>query len=76
MNRSIDLSVQRSIWRVRRRRERLDALLQRTATGWELSFHHNMKLLVSRTYSTERGARAEARKQRQELERAGWTQHW
>ena len=75
-DRSIDPAIPRSIWRVRRRKDKLEAWIQRTAQGWELSFLHNIRLLVSRTFPTERAARAEARRQLQDLERAGWTQHW
>jgi hypothetical protein len=64
------------LWRVRRRRARLEAWLHRANAVWELSFHHNNKLLISRSFATERSARAEAKKHLQDLERAGWTQHW
>ena len=51
-------------------------MLEHTPDGWELSFFHNARLLIARTFPTERAARAEAKKHLQELQRAGWTQHW
>ena len=51
-------------------------MLERSERGWELSFLHNSRLLISQTFPSERAARAVAKKHLQELERAGWTQHW
>lgn len=64
------------LWRARRRQNRIDALLRRTGTDWELSFVRNDRLMVTRRYLREKAARSEAAERLRDLERAGWVSHW
>lgn len=64
------------LWRVRRRRDHIDALLNAGGAGWDLQFLRNDRRLVVWHYETREAASAEAHARLRELERAGWTSHW
>jgi hypothetical protein len=66
----------RRLWRARRRHDRIDAALLRTGSGWDLQFHRNDRLLVSRRFAHEADARRDAAARLRDLERAGWVSHW
>lgn len=64
------------LWRARRRHDRIDAVLRRAGSMWELRFVRNDRLLVARRFVNQRLARAEAAGRLRDLERAGWVSHW
>ena len=64
------------LWRVRRRRDHIDALLNDAGDGWDLQFLRNDRRLVVWRYETREAASIEANARLRELERAGWTSHW
>jgi hypothetical protein len=64
------------LWRVRRRRDHIDALLGGASGAWDLQFLRNDRRLVTWRFDTRDAARAEADARLRELERAGWTSHW
>ena len=64
------------LWRARRRHDRIDAVLRRAGSAWELRFVRNDRLLVARRFGSERLARADAASRLRDLERAGWVSHW
>ena len=64
------------LWRARRRHDRIDALLQKSARGWTLELRRNDRLMFGERYETDREARAEAAARLKELLRAGWVDHW
>ena len=64
------------LWRVRRRRDHIDALLNGAGAGWDLQFLRNDRRLVVWRFETREAASAEASARLRELERAGWTSHW
>lgn len=66
----------RRLWRVRKRHDHVDAVLRVTESTVELRYFWNDRLLAGLPYATEQAARAEGTRQRRELERAGWTEHW
>jgi hypothetical protein len=61
---------------VRRRRDRVDAVLRPAAGGWDLHFSYNTRPIAARHFDDEAAARREAAARLAELERAGWIQHW
>jgi hypothetical protein len=64
------------LWRARRRHDHIDAVLQRAGSEWVLHFSRNDRLMLSRPYGRQADARAEAAARLQDLERAGWVDHW
>lgn len=68
--------MDRSIYRLRRRRDRVDAVLRPVDQQWDLLFFYNTRLLASRRYPDEAAARREAAARLADLERVGWIQHW
>ena len=64
------------LWRVRKRHDYIDALLQETADGWQLEFGRNDRPLVVWRFETQSEAQREADKRLRDLQRAGWTSHW
>jgi hypothetical protein len=64
------------IWRVRRRHDHIDAVLQSLGSTWALEYSRNDRTMVTRRYDTEIDARAEAKTRLEELQRAGWIEHW
>ena len=64
------------LWRARRRHDRIDALLRKSASGWTLELRRNDRLMFRERYETDREARAEAAARLNELLRAGWVDHW
>ena len=64
------------LWRARWRRDRIDALLHRAGSGWELRFLWNERPLIARRYARAQTARAEAAAKLRDLERSGWISHW
>jgi hypothetical protein len=63
-------------WRVRRRHDHIDAVLRSVGSTWTLEYSRNDRTLVTRRYDTEINARVEARARLEELQRAGWIEHW
>ena len=64
------------LWRVRKRHDHIDALLQETGDGWQLQFGRNDRPLVVWQFDTQDEAQREADRRLRELQRAGWTAHW
>lgn len=64
------------LWRVRKRHDHIDALLQEAADGWQLQFGRNDRVLVVLRFETLDEAQREADKRLRDLQRAGWTEHW
>ena len=64
------------LWRARRRHDRIDAVLRCIGTTWVLEYWRNDRHMVTRRYETEMKARAEAQARLEELQRAGWVDHW
>lgn len=64
------------LWRARRRHDRIDAVLKPIGTITVLEYWRNDRLMVARRYTTEDMARADASAKLQELQRAGWIDHW
>jgi hypothetical protein len=64
------------LWRARRRHDRIDAVLRDIGSTWLLEYWRNDRLLVTRRYETEMKARADAEGRLEELQRAGWIDHW
>jgi hypothetical protein len=64
------------LWRARRRHDRIDAELRPAGSDWILEYWRNDRPLVTRRYETETKARAEAEARLEELQRAGWIDHW
>lgn len=76
MDQWIDGLMDRFLYRLRRRRDRVDAVLRPADDGWDLIFFYNTRLLATRRYTDEAAARREAAAKLADLERAGWIQHW
>ena len=68
--------LQSRLWRVRKRHDHIDALLQGTGDGWQLQFGRNDRPLVALRFDTQEEAQREADKRLRDLQRAGWTAHW
>jgi hypothetical protein len=75
------------LWRVRRRHDHLDAMLERrssnfevrgsaSAAVWELTFRRNDAPFLMWRYPDRESAIVEADARLQGLLRAGWTSHW
>jgi hypothetical protein len=64
------------LWRARRRHDRIDAVLSKSASGWQLDFVRNERVIYSRRYDAEQPARDDAGVRLRELMRAGWIDHW
>ena len=64
------------LWRARRQRDRIDAVLSRAGSRWVLEYFRNERSLVVHRYRRESTARADATARLQELLRAGWIDHW
>jgi hypothetical protein len=64
------------MWRARQRHAHIDAMLRACADGWEVSYSRDDRLLLSRQFSTEEDARADATARFRDLQRAGWVDHW
>ena len=70
------LSSPQRLWRVRRRLDRIDAVLEPSAGGWTLQYFRNGRRLLSWPFRAAAPARAAAAVKLRELQRAGWTSHW
>ena len=70
------VSTPQRLWRVRRRLDRIDAVLEPSGRGWSLQYFRNGRRLLSWPYRTAGPARAAAAAKLRELQRAGWTSHW
>ena len=66
----------RRLWRVRKRHDHLDAVLQDEGSACDLQYLLNDRPLVSWRFGDRDGAIADADSRRQELQQAGWTLHW
>jgi hypothetical protein len=64
------------LWRMRRRGQHLDAILNSDGRNWTLTFLRNDRPLLKLDFRSERLARGDAAGRRRELEVAGWTEHW
>ena len=64
------------LWRARRRHDRIDAVLKRAGSRWVLEFLRNDRSMLTRPYTHETAARADAATRLAELLRAGWVDHW
>jgi hypothetical protein len=64
------------LWRMRRRRDHIDATLAQAGAEWELTYLRNDRAMLAWRYGDEGDARAEADTRRRDLERAGWVSHW
>ena len=64
------------LWRARRQHDHIDAVLQSIGTITVLEYWRNDRLMVTRRYTAEDTARADAAAKLQELQRAGWIDHW
>jgi hypothetical protein len=64
------------IWRVRRRGEWIDAGVHHSAGKWRLQLTRRGRLIGDWDFETREDAIDAAGARRQELERAGWTEHW
>jgi len=64
------------LWRMRRRRDHIDATLAAAGHGWELTYLRNDKPMLAWRYVDDAEARRDAADRRRELERAGWVFHW
>jgi len=64
------------LWRVRRRGQWIDAVLQPGASGWSLQFTRNGRTMVTLQFPDREDATAEAKARLREFQRAGWTEHW
>jgi hypothetical protein len=69
-------SMDRFLYRLRRRRDRVDAVLRPVDKDWDLIFLFNTRPLASRRFADEAAARKEASTRLADLERVGWIQHW
>jgi hypothetical protein len=67
----------RRIWRLRKQQHHIDAELRDDGSdAVELRFSYDGKIASSRRWPTRRLAFSNASEKRQELERAGWVDHW
>jgi hypothetical protein len=64
------------LWRARRRRDRIDALVTSSRRGWELEYRWNGRRLLAWPFASRDDASAAAAARLQELLRAGWISHW
>jgi hypothetical protein len=64
------------LWRVRRRHDRIDALLRSRGSQWDLRFLRNDRILLTRRHERRESACAEADGRLRDLQRAGWNTHW
>lgn len=69
-------SLAHRLWRLRRRRDHLDASVRPAGQGWELSFSLNDRPLVAWIIATREAAVHDAETRRADLLRAGWNVHW
>jgi len=68
--------VQR-IWRLRKRQHQIDAELRdEGSSGAVVRFFYDGKVAFVRWWPTRREADGSVREKRDELERAGWIEHW
>jgi hypothetical protein len=68
--------LQSRLWRVRKRHDHIDAVLQETDDGWQLQFGRNDRSILVWRFGTQVEAQREAERRLRELQRAGWTEHW
>ena len=64
------------LFRARRRQDRIDAVLCRAGSRWELVYSRNDRKMFARVFVHESAARKEAAARLRELQRAGWVDHW
>ena len=72
------MSDQVRVWRLRKNSTWLDARLRESAgdAGVELQFFRDNALISARRWPSREDAIADAERQLQELQRAGWNTHW
>jgi hypothetical protein len=69
--------VAERVWRARKNHAWIDAQLHLLpGAGFELRLFYDGDVVFSRRWATREGALAQAARQLQELQRAGWTAHW
>jgi hypothetical protein len=68
--------LQARLWRVRKRHDHIDAVLQETDDGWQLEYGRNDRQILVWRFATQDEAQREADRRLRELQRAGWTAHW
>ena len=66
------------VWRLRKNSTWLDARIDAAtnADGVELQFFRDNTLISARRWPSREEAMADAERQLQELQRAGWNSHW
>jgi len=64
------------IWRVRRRHDSIEAYLRPAGADWSLQFLRNGRVLFVLAFSSREDAAAVAAARLEELQRAGWSEHW
>jgi hypothetical protein len=70
------VKLEARLWRVRRRRDHIDAWLDEDGREWTLHIARNDRSLIDWRFATRESAIAEADARRRELQRAGWHTHW
>ena len=64
------------LWRVRRRGDWIDAVLEPDGDRWRLTFKRKGRVLVASPFDSRDTALDAARTRLREFERAGWLEHW